>query len=428
MNQIQHAGQPSIPLGLKELLPYPDQPWRMSDRIFKEMSQQPYNEAIPYKLFEIKSSDEEYPFILTYFNHSKPDNYHIKTVHRIHSPHLTEAFEANLRKLELKGEDFQPELTQDAQLPQREETLRKWEELVGQFYPIKIITGSNRVQTLFKTYGAPFWHGSSKPKCESIARSGFTYFGKHHFVHPKADKGKMGSTDLGYFGSGAYFTTSAKYASMYSNGHLMIAFGASNRPFPVVSDVLHPKKCSDMHMLETQGAYQTYNAHYIPVACVGGMEYFPCSKGQQADWDEIVFFQEVQVVPTYWVELEPDLLQMLPLNNQDYAKPAAGFNIVGICQHQACPLEGKKFVVQKGFNNLNSKFDLGEEYFNLTCTCCNSPTDLLDSVVAKDCAYSYEAVNKEEKKIQGKNPQLVGTEAWKVDGWKFMRIQVHPKK
>ncbi|MBA3238894.1 MAG: hypothetical protein H0T62_11195 [Parachlamydiaceae bacterium] len=427
MQSIQPtASSSSIPQGLKETLPYPDSPWKFSDRIFSEMQQQPVSQDQSYKLLEIKNGDPEYQFILKYFDHSKPMNYHIKSVQCIHTPYLTDAFVSNLKKLETK--EFKPEIPNDAQYAHRQETLQKWEELTHQFYPIKV-EGTKRAETLIKVRILPLWHGSSKPKCHSIATSGFTYFGKHHFVHPNAKKGPMGSTDPGYFGSGMYFTTSAQYASMYSNGHMLLAFVAMNEPYPVVSDVPHPKKCSDMKMLESGGAYQTYNTHYIPVANIEPnspycMEYYPCISGQKAAWDEIVVFQETQTLPRYWVELEADLLKKIPKSNNAFVEPAPGFNIVGICQSQACDLEGKKFVVRKGLK----EFDLGEEYFDLRCSCCNSPTDLIDSVILKDCSYSYIGVNKDGKKVTGENLKVTNTDTWPVAGWKAMKIKVQPKK
>lgn len=418
----------SIPQGLKAKLPYPDSPWKFSDRIYEEMKPQVLNSDNPYKICSVKNTDPEYDFLLTYFNHSPPTKYQIKNVYCVHSPTLTNAFVSYLEIIESKGEKFKQDLPHDKHYNHRMETLDRWKGIVNQFYPIKI-ERATRTDTLFKARLAAFWHGSSEPKCKSICGSGFTYFGKHHFVHPNAERGSMASTDPGYFGSGMYFTTSAEYASKYSNGHLMLAFVSMNEPYPVISDVAHPNKCSDMKILETLSGYQTYNAHYIPVASIRPnshecMEYYPCFANQQAAWDEIVVFQEAQALPRFWVELEPNMVKSMPDLLPIHQISANGFNIQGLCQYQQCPLQGKKFVVHKGFNN----FDLGEEYFDLACSCCNSPTDLIDSVIFKECSYSYKGTDKDKKQVSGANPNLSGRETIPVSGWKSMQIEVKPKK
>ena len=159
----------------------------------------------------------------------------------------------------------------------------------------------------------PLWHGTEH--ADSICTSGFTFFGKHH-LHPSklfpVNVPKMESTDIGYFGSGIYFTNSAHYASIYSNGSLFLAWVSMREPYPVVNDVPLPGKGSDMQKLEGQGAYQNYNAHYIPVASVDPknpkcMVYYPCYKSAQAAWDEYVVFHGSQTLPRFRVELSVDL-------------------------------------------------------------------------------------------------------------------------
>ena len=136
-------------------------------------------------------------------------------------------------------------------------------------------------------------------------------FGKHHFFDTHADAGPASSTDLGYFGSGIYFTNSAHYAALYARGHLLLSWVSMREPYPVINDVAVPKKGRDMKMLEGKGAYQNYNAHFIPVISlepqkVSCMEYYPCYQGQAPAWDEYVVFQRPQSLTRFWVELSTD--------------------------------------------------------------------------------------------------------------------------
>lgn len=150
------------------------------------------------------------------------------------------------------------------------------------------------------------WHGSSADKCQSICESGFTFFGKHK-------GGTVKSTDEGFFGSGIYFTNSARYAAdIYSDGqHLILAWVSMRTPYPVVSD----KKgsiCTDMNTLRGQGAYENYNAHYIPVVSINPKNakcaiYYPCAKGEKPTCDELVVFHKSQSLPCFWVEICVDL-------------------------------------------------------------------------------------------------------------------------
>ena len=136
---------------------------------------------------------------------------------------------------------------------------------------------------------------------------------------PAAGKGANASTDIGYFGSGIYFTNSARYAAMYADGHLLLSWVSMREPYPVVNDAPHPNKGSDMKKLAGQGHYQNYNAHYIPVASIKPhkpdcMEYYPCYQNQVPAWDEFVVFDKSQALPRFWIELGVDTPQH-PLMN-----------------------------------------------------------------------------------------------------------------
>jgi len=157
--------------------------------------------------------------------------------------------------MEIEAEKFTPQGKNEQPQQERQNTIHRWTKITGTFPPIEI-SGPKRIKRFLKTKVLPLWQGTSGNKCESICSSGFTFFGKHHCFDPNAQKGPQASTDVGYFGSGIYFTNSARYATMYSEGgNLLLSWVSMREPYPVVSDVLHPKKCSDMRKLEGKGAY-----------------------------------------------------------------------------------------------------------------------------------------------------------------------------
>lgn len=194
-----------------------------------------------------------------------------------------------------------------------------------------IVPSSNsRADSCVRAKVLPLWHGSSEVVCQSICSSGYTSFGKHHYYDENATKGNAKSTDKGYFGSGIYFTNSARYASMYSSGHLLLTWVSMREPYPVVNDKPHPQKGTDMVKLEGKEHYQNYNAHYIPVASIEPnnplcMNYYPCYKDQEPTWDEFVVFHQAQALPRFWVELGVDFPRVVPSSSSESKKESANF-------------------------------------------------------------------------------------------------------
>jgi hypothetical protein len=191
----------------------------------------------------------------------------------------------------------------------RHHVMDRWASFYSDFSPIK--------DKFFKIKVVPLWHGSTRQKVTSIAQTNFTYFGKHHYFNSSAQEGVVTSTDEGYFGSGIYFTNSAEYAAKYSSGHLILSWVSMRDPYPVVRDIVDRSlECADMKKLKGYGAYQNYNAHYIPVVPLipndnETMIYIPCAKDETAVWDEIVVFQPSQVLPRFWIELSCDSPTMI---------------------------------------------------------------------------------------------------------------------
>jgi len=158
------------------------------------------------------------------------------------------------------------------------------------------------------------WHGTNEKKCDYICRSGFAYFGKQDL------EGKFLSadnTDEGFFGSGIYFTNSARYAAdCYAEGHLLLAWVSMREPFPVVGDPLQ----SDMKGLKGKYKYKNYDTRYIPVDSKSPTDpycanYYPPKKGEAAACDEYVVLHKSQTLPQYWIELEVEIPNLKVLHS-----------------------------------------------------------------------------------------------------------------
>jgi hypothetical protein len=296
-----------LPPGLKA--PVPKTPWNITSGLFARIQGQPDEHFVRC---EVLPTDPEAAFVLQYFMHSKPHGYAIRKIYCIHNPDQTQSFEGSVKIIEREAENpaFAPKGKTEAPQQDRTRALQRWEASTANFSPVKI-KGPKRTDKFSEVKVLPLWHGSSQQKCNSICTSGFTSFGKHHYFSTAAGKGANTSTDIGYFGSGIYFSNSAQYAAMYADGHLLLSWVSMREPYPVVNDAPHPNQGSDMKKLAGQGHYQNYNAHYIPVASIKPhkpdcMEYYPCHGNQVPAWDEFVVFDKSQALPRFWIELGVD--------------------------------------------------------------------------------------------------------------------------
>jgi len=320
----------SIPHGLRA--PVPETPWNFSPTLFERVRSQPDDPSFPFKRCKVLPSDPEADFILRYFMHSKPPKYGIKAIWAIHHPQQAKFFESGIGQMEgeAKNPVYKPVGKEEEPKEDRAKVIQRWKTFTDSFSPFTI-TLENRKTTYTEAKVLPLWHGASLDVCISICNNGFTSFGKHHHFSSAAKKGANESTDIGYFGSGKYFTNSAWYSTRYSlmsnpgnnTGHLLLAWASMREPHAVVSDVSHPDICSDMKMLKGKEHYQNYNAHYIPVASIepsdpNCMTYFPCYKNQAPAWDEVVVFEKYQTLARFYIELSVDSPEY-PLKNTYFA-------------------------------------------------------------------------------------------------------------
>ena len=302
----------TIPIGLKEYVSDPKKPWRVGEKILTRMQSSP--KPYSFQSCKVLLSDPEYDFVLRYFMHQKPPGYSIAEISCIHNTSHTQGFEAELNNIEHEAQKFPPNGKLETHAKEREQAINKWQMLTQQFSPLELEGTLNGAKVI------PLWQGNKEENCLSICDTGFTGFGKHVFFKGSKDVLSTG------FGNGIYFTTSADYASKYSQGHLLLSWVSMREPYPIISDQPHPKQSTDMQTLQGKGAYQNYNAHYIPVASIfpndpNNLIYYPCYKGQGADWDELVVFQKSQTLSRFWVKLAVDLPHGIDNNNDSIFDP-----------------------------------------------------------------------------------------------------------
>ena len=199
-------------------------------------------------------------FVWRYFHNDKPIKHGIKRIYCIDQIDHKQAFEMNLPFIEREAITFKPTWNQEFLVSQRAKVIDRWKESVEIFSPFNTKGDEGRRKGFKEVKILPLWQGSSKAVCDSIDKSGFSYFGKTSVEGYLSE-----STYEGCFGSGIYFTDSARYASdIYSEGSLLLAWISMREPFPVVGD---PNQ-KDMKALYAKGAYKDYNAHYVPVTSI----------------------------------------------------------------------------------------------------------------------------------------------------------------
>ena len=293
---------PSIPLDIKKELSDPHIPWGINKRIFNEMKSQDATGS--YKKVQVIPDDPEWRFVCRYFHQDKPNHYSIRKVYCIHERHQQQAFELNLSSIEREATKFKATWHEEPRASQREKAIERWKQSVNIFSPFYTMETDGRRRAWKNVKILPLWHGSSGEVCESIATSGFVHFGKISLGGSTPE-----STDEGFFGSGIYFTNSARYAAdIYSRGHIFLAWVSMREPFPIVGD---PSQI-DMKAIKGKGAYKAYNAHYIPVTSINPSDhseaiYYPTKENEKPHCDEFVVFHKSQTLPRFWVELEVEL-------------------------------------------------------------------------------------------------------------------------
>ncbi|NGX37771.1 MAG: Phosphocholine transferase AnkX [Chlamydiae bacterium] len=303
-----YTQQSSLPNGIKSFHPHPKSPWKLSEGLLDHM-QVSLDTNGSCRSCEVLRTDPEYDFVLKCFMHHKPPGLGISKITALDNSSLTQLFESYLSIMNGEVDKFPPSWAIESLADQRKEAHKRWKALRDQFQPLEVELGNNnnnKPQLLSSRLAIlPLFHGSDLKKCDSIGSTGFTYFGKQGGLH-------IGSTDPGIFGSGIYFTDSARYAAMYSPGSILLSFVSMRPPYPVVSDTaVLEDECSDMKKLQSMGAYRDYNAHFIPVQARNDttLNYYPSLRGHSPTWDEFVVFHASQALPRFRIEMSAELLK-----------------------------------------------------------------------------------------------------------------------
>jgi len=131
----------------------------------------------------------------------------------------------------------------------------------------------------------PTIHGTSASVAWKVCQSGFA---------------TLSALDIGFFGAGIYFTTSAKYAVPYfatkPNPAIIISYLVPGNPYPVTEDPNGPNS------LAGQAVKPGYQCNYV-LTTNRGMPFPQIEK--KHIFDEIVIRQETQVAPAYVLMLDP---------------------------------------------------------------------------------------------------------------------------
>ncbi len=210
-------------------------PWLLSESLFQRVRAPSAQKNLHHEC-EVLPSDPEWDFVTSYFFQYASLTYSIKRVFCIHNPLQTEQFEASLVTMngEAQNPFFSPKWPEKDPTGSRTQAMARWRESANAFSPVAVMRAGFRKEVLSHAFVFPYWHGSNQEKVQSICDTGFAYFGKHDYL-TGGDRGP--STDVGFFGSGIYFTNSARYAAdIYSSGHLLLAWVSMRSPYPVIEE------------------------------------------------------------------------------------------------------------------------------------------------------------------------------------------------
>ncbi len=282
-------------------------PWMLSDSLFHKVRAPSAQKNLHHEC-EVLPSDPEWDFVHSYFFQYASLTYSIKRVFCVHNPLQTEQFEASLVTMDGEAQNpfFSPKWPEEDPTGCRAKVVARWRESANAFSPVVVVRAGTRKETLSHVFIFPYWHGSNQEKVQFICDTGFAYFGKHSYLQGAGDRGP--STDVGFFGSGIYFTNSARYAAdIYSSGRLLLAWVSMRSPYPVIEEEA-PDAPSDRDKLQGGPAFENYDAHYVPIIAMNTSNpvcpaYTPCRKDQVPMWDEIVVFHKSQTLPRFYVEL-----------------------------------------------------------------------------------------------------------------------------
>ena len=234
----------------------------------------------------IPASKVDFERVVGFYSHHPVPGYEVGAVKIIHNPTFNRSFDLRLSHLQgLHGDpEFAPKWTQENSVEWRTKVNEIFEELAKPHqdpeYPnVKLI---------------PLWHGTRAEILDGIFRAGYA---------------SLGTTDAGFFGRGLYSAHEAEYSyRCYSEGALILNWVAIYSAYPTID--------GDKLKLQCKGAYQNYDAHFVPVSpqdpkSSNEKTYYPCKIGRPHTYTELVVFDSSACVPRYLVELQPVMTKQL---------------------------------------------------------------------------------------------------------------------
>jgi len=192
---------------LRNTLPYPETPWKISPNLLQRVQNQSKG---TYHISVMNEKDPEWIFVHRYFEMHKPANRSIKNIHCILNLGASRQFEGTVQTLEGEADNpvFSPSWQNETDVVLRKKVMNRWQEVTAPYSPFSITWSGHTKESFTKVRILPLWHGTTEKICQSICQSGFTFFGKHTLIKGGTEQNQK-NTDIGYFGSGIYFTNSA---------------------------------------------------------------------------------------------------------------------------------------------------------------------------------------------------------------------------
>lgn len=229
------------------------------------------------------TKDADKAFVMNLFSQLDGDGIGVKNIFAVYNRSL-------VTQLSLTKQKFDNRAERDSQLFFAE----KWklQEETEQKSRLRLWTKDNFLNRLSdfqwnqneRVGILPVLHGTSITNAWKVCVGGFA---------------NLSLLDVGFYGSGIYFTTSAKYSIPYfatkANPALIISYLIPGNPFPVVE---HPKGPDSILGNTLKPGYQS---HFVSTTSRGEPHAKPT---KHHVYDEIVINQEAQVAPAYVLELD----------------------------------------------------------------------------------------------------------------------------
>lgn len=239
----------------------------------------------------IKPKDKE--VVMQIFNKLGGEGLPVKQIFAVYNPSLVSQFNLTKEKLEYRsGNDKSAFFHKNwKNIQDTDGMLREWSFHNFELKMEEFAWNADEAVGIL-----PVIHGTSTTVAWKVCHNGFANLSK---------------LDVGWYGSGMYFSTSAQYCLPYAaskpNPCFIISYLIPGNPYPVVEQPNDPAKS-----LSGRALARGYQAHYVSTTPRGLPFEAPASRAfcnkNKYIYDEIIINQESQVTPAYIIVLEPATL------------------------------------------------------------------------------------------------------------------------